>query len=90
MATANDYIGLLSRFLERRIAPDSFESEFLRMFKADQTQWPEPNYRVLQDLFYAVDSYTPDPALRTNGDVDEKQLRAAAEEAREKLKQLEA
>ncbi|MGA8788852.1 MAG: colicin immunity domain-containing protein [Paenarthrobacter sp.] len=71
------YAVLLRLLVDDRITADEFEALFLPLYKGDSTKWPEEIYEILDQLFYAVDDYNRDPALRDN-DVDEKELTSRA------------
>ncbi|WP_160147657.1 colicin immunity domain-containing protein [Arthrobacter sp. TS-15] len=81
------YAVLLLLLAQSRISADEFETLFLPLYKSDSTKWPEEIYRVLDQLFYAVDDYNRDPILRDN-DVDANQLRSRAALAFAELRKL--
>jgi hypothetical protein len=81
------YRVLLGLLVNNRISADEFEALFLPLYKGDLTKWPEEIYKILNQLFYAVDDYNHDPDLRDN-DVDETELRNRAALALRELGKL--
>ncbi|WP_369744485.1 colicin immunity domain-containing protein [Paenarthrobacter sp. AMU7] len=81
------YAVLLQLLARNRISADEFEVLFLPVYKNDSTKWPQETYRVLDQLFYAVDDYNRDPLLRDN-DVDENELRSRAAQSFSELRKL--
>ncbi|WP_369745609.1 colicin immunity domain-containing protein [Paenarthrobacter sp. AMU7] len=71
------YAVLLRLLVDGRVTADEFEALFLPLYKGDRTKWSEEIYEILDQLFYTVDGYNRDPALRDN-DVDEKELTSRA------------
>lgn len=88
MADLRRYVDLISAFVEGRMEAAVFESEYLRLFKNDPTDWPEDAYQVLDGLFADVDAFSGDPKLRGADGLDEEQLRAKAAAALERLNRL--
>ena len=82
------YLKLMDDFLTDRLPVASFEREYLDTFSSDDTRWPEPIYRVLNEVFLDVDAYCPDPALRNELDIDEAELRARVERSFAALRRL--
>lgn len=82
------YIDLITSFVEGRMEAGAFESEYLRAFKSDPTDWPEDAYEVLDGLFADLDAFSDDPSLRGADGLDEGQLRMKATAALERLKRL--
>ena len=80
-ASIEDYIALMRIFLNDQISASVFERRYLELFQADETERPEPTFRVLNDLFFDVDAFRPDPALRDAYDLDEEQLPASVRAA---------
>jgi SMI1 / KNR4 family (SUKH-1)/Bacterial self-protective colicin-like immunity len=75
------YANLIEDFLARRTTVLAFEKIYLVLFKNDKTNWSEEEYTALNDLFFAVDAYVADPALREQGDLDEQGLKDACKKA---------
>jgi hypothetical protein len=75
------YKDLIQLFISRAISASEFERSYLRMFKDDPTIRPEFEYEILNGLFGEVDAFSPGPALRLEGSLNEEQLRSAAESA---------
>lgn len=73
-----EYVGLLRALLADDLTAGDFERSYIELFGNDVTLRPEPTFRVLNDLFFAVDAFCPDPALRDADDLDEEQLRDRA------------
>jgi hypothetical protein len=71
------YAVLLRLFADGAMSADEFEVVFLRLYKADSTDWSPELFRVLDGLFADVDDYCSDPRLRQSvGGLDEEALRA--------------
>ena len=51
-----------------------FEQRFLHLHAEMPLSTPEPAAEAVEDLFWTVESYVGDPALRTPEDVDEQAL----------------
>ena len=83
------YIELLESFVQSRMGALDFERAYLDLFKKDATDWPEPEFAVLEELFADVDAFCADPELRDDGDLDEQQLRQRSEAALKKLRVLD-
>jgi hypothetical protein len=81
------YEQMIEKFLRGELSPSDFEHHFLTHFKADETNWNENVFNILDELFFAVDSFCADAILRDKDDFDEDQLRNAAQTA---LKQIRA
>lgn len=81
VTSVDDYVALMTTYLTRQISAHDFERRYLDLFRDDATERPEPPFRVLNDLFFAVDAFCLDPALRDAHDLDENQLRASVRAA---------
>jgi hypothetical protein len=79
------YVELIRRFVDGRISASTFESDYLRMFKNEKTFFAPHVFEVLDELFADVDAFCPDPALRSEGDLSEEQLRVKCAEVLNKL-----
>lgn len=79
------YVALIDQFLSRELTADEFEREYLRGFKSEPPGMGVAEFSVLERLFTAVDAFGPDASLRPDDDLDESQLRHAAEVARTAL-----
>ena len=86
--TAQEYISLIEQFVSGRIPASTFENLYLEMFKNDEGLHPDAEFTVLDLLFGDVDRFTPDPALRDTGDLDETQLHTRAKAALDELRGL--
>ena len=83
------YAVLLHLFADGAMSADEFEVVFLRLYKADSTDWSSDLFRVLDGLFADVDDYCSDPGLRQSvGGLDEEALRAKCASALAELKDL--
>lgn len=82
------YIELILSFLHGRISPLDFEQAYLALYLNDETEWSEPEFAVLDELFGAVDAFCADAKLRDKNDLDEDELRLACKIALGRLKVL--
>jgi Bacterial self-protective colicin-like immunity len=55
------YKDLISKFVNRQVSAQNFESAYLMVFKTDKDQVPSSEFDVLVKLFFAVDDYVADP-----------------------------
>lgn len=80
------YRELVSRFIDRQISAQQFQSAYFMVFKNDEDQVPGVEFKILDRLFADVDDYTADPELRKRaGGLDDEELRTRAREAYRKL-----
>lgn len=82
------YLALISSFVADKIAAADFEREYLKLFKADETEWPEAEFAILDELFGEVDAFCADPQLRDENDPDEYELKERSKMALERLQSL--
>ena len=75
-ASLAEYLDLMRAFLRGELTAIEFERRYIALFGEDEAIRPEPTFRVLNDLFFAVDAFCADSALRDADDLDEDQLRA--------------
>ncbi len=68
---------LVEAFVDGAIDAPAFEQQFLAMWREGRDAGARERYAV-DLLFYEVDAYCADPALRDEHDIDEAELRAAA------------
>ena len=68
---------LIEAFVDGRIDGPDFEARFLAMRRDEIARGESQRYAV-ERLFYEVDAYCADPALRDDGDIDEVTLREEA------------
>ncbi len=79
------YIALISSFVADKIAATDFEREYLKLFKADETEWTEAEFAILDELFGEVDAFCAYPKLRDENDLDEDELKERSKMALERL-----
>lgn len=84
------YIESITDFIEGRVDAESFEHAFLKMFKNEETIFPEEIYYILGSFFSDVETFVSDDSIRDedNGDLDEAQLRESARKTLESLDEL--
>ncbi len=80
---------LLCDYLERRIDERAFHDLFFALWHAaSASDWSVPVPAAIEDLFFVVEAYSPDPELRDPGaawEADEREVRAAAQRAHARL-----
>jgi len=82
------YKNLIILFTEKKeIGALKFEKEFLKLFKSDQL-CDEATYEIIKPLFYAVEDFCSDPALRQKEDINEAQLTEVAKRTLIELEKL--
>jgi hypothetical protein len=84
----DQYITLISSFVTDKITATDFEREYLKLFKADETEWPEAEFAILDELFGEVDAFCADPQLRDENDLDEYELKERCKVALERLQSV--
>ncbi|MBI1916814.1 MAG: hypothetical protein HYS12_19070 [Planctomycetes bacterium] len=84
-ARTQKYVALIRQFLDQGISAEVFERQYLDLFKNESPGMSIAEFSVLERLFTAVDAYCPDPSLRSEGDLDEAQLREVAQSTLSKL-----
>jgi hypothetical protein len=77
---------LINAFVQGDLSATEFEAEYLKLFEYDNTDLEEEDYNILNTLFWAVDQFCANPKLREEEDLDENQLKTAAQEALTALK----
>lgn len=77
-AAPTAYLTLLDDLVAGRTTADGFEAGYLDAFRADEVKHPASTSAVLDALFFQVDRYYGDPALRDENDLDADQLKAGA------------
>jgi hypothetical protein len=83
-----EYVRLIESFVANEIDAQAFEALYLEKFKNDPTEWTEPEYEVLNDLFSDIDAFCANPQLRGSDDLDEDQLRNSSELALRRIQLL--
>jgi hypothetical protein len=58
--TLNEYKSMLKSFLDKRLSVEEFETKYLIAMKEEAGNLNPQLYDILQELFWAVDSYWPD------------------------------
>jgi len=82
------YIVMIRNFLDRHLTVEDFERQYLATFKSEHAGMTIAEFAILETLFSAVDAYCPDPDIRSDEDLDEEQLRKAAQDTLNELKKL--
>ncbi|CAN2040720.1 hypothetical protein GMMP15_190035 [Candidatus Magnetomoraceae bacterium gMMP-15] len=88
MSNIKSYKELLQSFITDAIDAVDFETNYLELFKNDNTEWSAVEFAILNELFGDVDSFCADPMLRDNGDLDEYMLKKKCLKALNKLNLL--
>lgn len=73
------FAGLIEALLHNRMSAVEFETSYLRKFKNDTTNWPQPIYEFLNEVFLDVDAFYPDRTIRGEFVIDEAELRRRVE-----------
>jgi len=83
-------VSVIEAFLSRAIDAPTFERRYLDTdYACGHEPWTEAEYQILQELFWAVDGFVADPALRdSDDDLSEEQLRAEAARVLQALRAL--
>jgi hypothetical protein len=82
------WLHLVEQIVERRIDVDTFHDRFFALWHA-QPRFGPSCPKAIEQLFYTVEAYCPDPALRDPGspfEADEAEVRKDAEIALARLK----
>jgi hypothetical protein len=71
------YIDLFTLFLSGHITDTELEKRYFDLFqnRDRMVMWPDPVFQILDGIFFALDEYSHDPTLRSEGDIDEMELR---------------
>jgi hypothetical protein len=85
--TAEQYRAMISSFVGGHMPADRFEREFLEAFLDEPADMDDELFRILDELFGAVDAYWPEcgPGEETAFVISEDTLRHQAEGALERL-----
>ena len=88
--TGDQYRSMIAAFVAGTLSAGRFEQQFLQAFKTEPTGMDEALFRILDELFGAVDAYSPDcrPDEETAFLISEESLRREAAHALERLNQL--
>jgi len=84
------YLDLMGEFASRRLSGADFETQYLSLFKQDDTRRAPLVFDVLDRIFGDVDAFSADPALRGEDGLDEAALRSRVAAALRELEALEA
>lgn len=68
---------LVTAFVDGRLTGQEFQTLFLFMYQNDGSQHTQAVYTTLNAVFYEVEDFCADPALRSGVSLDEPGLRAA-------------
>lgn len=79
---------LIQEFVSGSLTANQFETEYLDLFKSDETIWEEKIFLVLDKLFSDVDSFCAESSIRISGDLNEADLRDMARDAYEKISKM--
>ncbi len=87
--TPTDYQKLIQAFLDRQLPVEEFESRYLAAVKAEPGGMDPVLYEIVEDLFGAVDTYSPECSSgeETPVVISEASLRREAREALDRLEQ---
>lgn len=85
--TAKQYLSLIEQFVDGTRSEATFSEKYMALFQCqDQPILPEPEFRPIENVFFALDEYHPDPEL---SQIPEKQFQAEVHEALEQLRALD-
>jgi hypothetical protein len=86
-STAKQFLSLLEQFVEEDLSEATFSKKYLALFKdQDRPNLSESEFRPIENVFFALDEYHPDPEL---SQIPEKQFQAEVHEALEQLRALD-
>lgn len=69
------YAALARRFVNSEISAVQFEELYLDLFRQENRYMPKVYATPINEIFYSVEDYVVDPALRDEGDLDDDQLK---------------
>lgn len=88
--TDDEWLSVVEAFVERRIDENEFHDRFFTIWNWHSNRsFPDPIPKAIEQLFFTVEAYCPDPTLRdptSPYEADEAELRRDAEIALQKLK----
>jgi len=85
--TAKQYLSLIEQFVNGTLSEATFSEKYMTLFQCqDQPIFPEPEFRPIENVFFALDEYHPEPEL---SEIPEEQFRAEVREARDQLRVLD-
>ena len=82
-----DVLKLLDGARNNEIPLAEFEQRFLHLHAEMPLSTPEPSAVAIEDLFWSVEAFIAEPAIRTESDVDDDALLHAVEACLSRLKQ---
>ncbi len=88
--TISKYKRLLESFLDQQISVAEFETAYLKAVKTDPADISDKLYQILQELFWAVDSYSPECQVWTETAfmISEQKLRQVTRQTLSKLNDI--
>ena len=87
--SADGWLQLVEAFVGRRIDVNTFHDRFFELWHEEARTEPSRIPEGIETLFYTIEAYCPDPALRDPGspfEADEAEVRKDAEFALARLK----
>jgi hypothetical protein len=79
------YVLLINDFLAGEIGVKNFETRYLATFKKEQQHFSPNVFKILDELFAAIDAFCDDPSIRGGDGLNENQLRDCCRTALRKL-----
>jgi len=68
------YIALIDAFVKEKIKPETFEKQYLELFKNDSGR-PDQEFAILDKIFADVDAFCNEPELCDEDDIDAYELK---------------
>lgn len=81
----SDVRALLGRAQSGEVTLAEFEPQFLHLHAEMPLSTPESSASAIEDLFWIVEAFVEDPALRTTSDPDERALLAGIDSCLSRL-----
>ncbi len=87
----DDFFKITTNFLQKKISISTFEDKYIDFWyiyvdSENQTEIPTNIKTAINRIFTTLDVYNPDPKLRDEYEIDEKQLRLEVKEQLLKVK----
>jgi len=86
--TTEKYLRLIRAYTDGHKTSSEFMHEYLSEFKNEDIALSDPEFDILNSLFFAAEVYCDDPELRGKNDIDEQQLFKEAAYAERELIEL--